>query len=246
MKKNIRLIIKSLCTVLMLTLLAGCTTSTTDIDLAAIVSATPDPNAKVEDPKPFLDDYIAKLNAYIFGACYAMLSPDAQENISLIDYMERHENIYDGIELENLSISYGELKLEAGKRYLQSATLTYVSPLVGTFSQDVVFNMDYSENDRTFYLNWKQNNIFTELTSAMEVRVRTLRPQRGEILDSEHNAYAINSYAETIHVQPSKIVDFDYTVKALASMLGMTTGEIEEKLTSTESFVILLQVIFST
>ena len=149
MKKNIRLIIKSLCTVLILTLLAGCTTSTTDIDLAAIVSATPDPNAKVEDPKPFLDDYIAKLNAYNFGACYAMLSPDAQENISLIDYMERHENIYDGIELENLSISYGELKLEAGKRYLQSATLTYVSPLVGTFSQDVVFNMDYSELERS-------------------------------------------------------------------------------------------------
>ena len=223
---------KLLVMMLLTALLAGCATSTTDIDLAAIVSATPDPNEPVQDPRPFLNDYIEKQNAYNFGACYAMLSPDAQENISLIDYMERHQNIYDGIELEMLSIEYGELNIEAGKRYLQNATLSYVSPLVGTFTQDVTFNMDYSDNDQTFYLNWKQNNIFSDLTSSMVVRVRTLRPQRGEILDSGHNAYAINSYAETVYVQPSLIEDRDYTVKALASILYMTTGEIEEKLTS--------------
>ena len=228
-----RYILKLLALIMLSCMLAGCATSTTDIDLAAIVSATPDPNEPIEDPQPFLNDYIEKLNAYNFGACYAMLSPDAQENISMIDYMERHQNIYDGIELENLSIDYGELKVEAGKRYLQQATLTYVSPLVGTFTQDVTFNMDYSVNDQTFYLNWKQNNIFTDLTSAMQVRVRTLRPQRGEILDSQHNAYAVNSYAETVYVQPSLIEDYDYTVKALASILSMTTTEIEEALTST-------------
>lgn len=218
--------------ILLTALLAGCATSTTDIDLAAIVSATPDPNEPVEDPRPFLDDYIEKQNTYNFGACYAMLSPDAQENISLIDYMERHQNIYDGIELEALSITYGEMRLEAGKRYLQDATLTYVSPLVGTFTQDVTFSMDYSENDKAFYLNWKQNNIFTDLTSSMVVRVRTLRPQRGEILDSQHNAYAVNSYAETVYAQPSLIEDYNYTVKALSSILNMTTAEIEDKLTS--------------
>ena len=96
----------------------------------------------------------------------------------------------------------------------------------------MVFSLDYSDNDSTFYLNWTPAMIFTDLTSSTEVKLRTLRPARGEILDSEHNAYAINSYAESVYVQPSKIEDTSYTVTALASILGMTTVDVEKGLSS--------------
>ena len=96
----------------------------------------------------------------------------------------------------------------------------------------MVFSLDYSDNDSTFYLNWTPAMIFTDLTSSTEVKLRTLRPARGEILDSEHNAYAINSYAESVYVQPSKIEDTSYTVTALASILGMTTVDVEKALSS--------------
>ncbi len=230
-----RLLLRVFALLLALLMLPSCTVSTTDIDLKAMVSATPDPDEPVQDPKPFLDDYIAKLNAYNFGACYAMLSSDARENIELIQYMERHQNIYDAIELESLTISYGEMRVEAGKRYYQDATLTYVSPLVGTFSQDVTFNMDYSEDGKAFYLNWKNNMIFTDLTSSMVVRLRTLRPQRGEILDSQHNAYAVNSYAETVYVQPSLFEHTTHNLQALSALLSLSIKDIEEKLASTSA-----------
>lgn len=226
-----RRIIRWITLLLALCLMAGCSTSTTDIDLKKLVSSetvlTPE-----QDPKPFLNEYIKLLNQYDFGSCYSKLAPDTQKAISLIDFTQRHQNIYDAIELKTLSIRYGTLTMEAGKRYLQEATLTYDSPLLGSFTQDVVFSMDYSENDQTFYLNWTPANIFTELTSSTEVRLRTLKPSRGEILDSSHNAYAVNSYAESVYVQPSMIEDYNYTVTALASILSMTTQDVEAKLNS--------------
>ena len=229
MRKIIRTLILAL---MLLSLLAGCGTSTRDIDLSKVVSATADPNEPRQDPKPFLDNYVQLLNAYNFGACYALLAPDTQEAITLVDFTQRYQNIFDGIDFQGLTISYGDLTVEAGKRYLQSATLTYSSALLDEFTQDVVFSLDYSDNDSTFYLNWTPAMIFTDLTSSTEVKLRTLRPARGEILDSEHNAYAINSYAESVYVQPSKIEDSSYTVTALASILGMTTVDVEKVLSS--------------
>ena len=229
MRKIIRTLILAL---MLLSLLAGCGTSTRDIDLSKVVSATADPNEPRQDPKPFLDNYVQLLNAYNFGACYALLAPDTQEAITLVDFTQRYQNIFDGIDFQGLTISYGDLTVEAGKRYLQSATLTYSSALLDEFTQDVVFSLDYSDNDSTFYLNWTSAMIFTDLTSSTEVKLRTLRPARGEILDSEHNAYAINSYAESVYVQPSKIEDTSYTVTALASILGMTTVDVEKVLSS--------------
>lgn len=229
MRKIIRTLILAL---MLLSLLAGCGTSTRDIDLSKVVSATADPNEPRQDPKPFLDNYVQLLNAYNFGACYALLAPDTQEAITLVDFTQRYQNIFDGIDFQGLTISYGDLTVEAGKRYLQSATLTYSSALLDEFTQDVVFSLDYSDNDSTFYLNWTPAMIFTDLTSSTEVKLRTLRPARGEILDSEHNAYAINSYAESVYVQPSKLEDTSYTVTALASILGMTTVDVEKVLSS--------------
>ena len=229
MRKIIRTLILA---VMLLSLLAGCGTSTRDIDLSKVVSATADPNEPRQDPKPFLDNYVQLLNAYNFGACYALLAPDTQEAITLVDFTQRYQNIFDGIDFQGLTISYGDLTVEAGKRYLQSATLTYSSALLDEFTQDVVFSLDYSDNDSTFYLNWTPAMIFTDLTSSTEVKLRTLRPARGEILDSEHNAYAINSYAESVYVQPSKLEDTSYTVTALASILGMTTVDVEKVLSS--------------
>lgn len=229
MRKIIRTLILAL---MLLSLLAGCGTSTRDIDLSKVVSATADPNEPRQDPKPFLDNYVQLLNAYNFGACYVLLAPDTQKAITLVDFTQRYQNIFDGIDFQGLTISYGDLTVEAGKRYLQSATLTYSSALLDEFTQDVVFSLDYSDNDSTFYLNWTPAMIFTDLTSSTEVKLRTLRPARGEILDSEHNAYAINSYAESVYVQPSKIEDASYTVTALASILGMTTVDVEKALSS--------------
>lgn len=228
--KRITYLLRYTALLLLLCLLTGCAVSTTTIDLTKLDAATP--AQPEQDPKPFLNEYVKKLNAYDFGSCYSMLAPDTQEAISLVDYTQRHQNIYDAMELTELRIAYGNLTMEAGKRYLQEATLTYVSPLLGEFTQDVVFSMDYSENDGTFYMNWKPSMIFTDLTSSTEVRLRTLRPARGEILDSQHNAYAINSYAESVYVQPSRIEDYSYTVQALASILSMTTTDVEKKLTS--------------
>ena len=219
---------KFLLLLLSLCLLAGCGTSTREIDLQAVAAAAQETSEPTEDPRPFLDEFIALLNANDFGSCYAMLAPGTQEAVTLVNFSERYENIFSAIELTKLSVEYGSLTMDAGQRYTQEATLLYDSPILGTFAQDVSFVLDYSEETGTFVLNWTPAMIFEGLTSSNVVRLRTLEADRGEILDSAHNAYAVNAYAESVYVQPSLIEDEAYTIAALASVLGMDAADVEK------------------
>ena len=117
--KKLSYLLRYTALLLTLCLLAGCAVSTTTIDLTKLDAATP--AQPEQDPKPFLNEYVRKLNAYDFGSCYSMLAPDTQEAISLVDYTQRHQNIFDAMELTELRIAYGSLTMEAGKRYLQEA-----------------------------------------------------------------------------------------------------------------------------
>ncbi len=90
---------KFLLLLLSLCLLAGCGTSTREIDLQAVAAAAQETSEPTEDPRPFLDEFIALLNANDFGSCYAMLAPGTQEAVTLVDFSERYENIFSAIEL---------------------------------------------------------------------------------------------------------------------------------------------------
>ena len=230
-----RRLTKLLLLLLSLCLLAGCGTSTREIDLKALAAARQAPGVATEDPLPFLNEFIDLLNRNDFGSCYAMLAPETQEAVSLVDFSERYENIFSALELTSLTAQYGALSVDSGGRYLQEATLTYDSPLLGAFTQEVVFSLDYSEERRTFLLNWTPAMIFADLRSSDVVRLRTLSPKRGEILDSGHNAYAINSYAESVYVQPSLVADEAYTVTALASVLSMDSEDVRDLLHSSNA-----------
>ena len=54
---------KFLLLLLSLCLLAGCGTSTREIDLQAVAAAAQETSEPTEDPRPFLDEFIALLNA---------------------------------------------------------------------------------------------------------------------------------------------------------------------------------------
>lgn len=108
---------KFLLLLLSLCLLAGCGTSTREIDLQAVAAAAQETSEPTEDPRPFLDEFIALLNANDFGSCYAMLAPGTQEAVTLVDFSERYENIFSAIELTKLSVEYGSLTMDAGQRY---------------------------------------------------------------------------------------------------------------------------------
>ena len=70
--KKTGLLLRYNAVLLMLCLLTGCGASTTTIDLNQLATPSAQPE---QDPKPFLNEYVQKLNAYDFGSCYSMLAP---------------------------------------------------------------------------------------------------------------------------------------------------------------------------
>ncbi len=231
MKRKLLLTIKIILSLLLILGLSGCATSISEIDLAALVKKN-EQQVEIFDPKPFLEDYFALLKVRDFGSCYTMLTEGTKEAISLVDFTERYDNIYNAIELTDINFAFGEARSSSSSVCNQEVTVTYSSAIFGDFTQDVVFKVYYLTDENVFRLSWTPSTIFTALTSNASVKLRSIRAKRGEILDSTHHTYAINSYAESVYVVPEEIEDMQYTVTALSKLLNMTEDEVEDVINS--------------
>ena len=230
MKRKLFLYIRLLLLLLLVLTLSGCATSISEIDLHELAQSS-DSQEQMPDPKPFLEDYFALLKVRNFGSCYTMLTEGTKEKISLIDFTQRYENIFNAMELTDMNFSFGNLKASSSMAN-QQVTITYTSAIFGEFTQDVTFKVYYLSDEKTFRLSWTPATIFADLTSSSTVKLRSLRAKRGEILDSTHHTYAINSYAESVYVIPSEIEDMAYTITALSNLLSMEEEKIEDIINS--------------
>ena len=161
-----------------------------------------------------------------YGNCYAMLSSNAQEKITQSDFALRHNTIFNTIALTSFKGSVGEITQTSQTKYEVKVTYEYALEGLGTLVQEVVFPMLY-EGENHIVIDWSPEILFNDLTWANTIMLRTLVPKRGEILDSKHNAYAINSYAETVYLRLSYAQDnLDAAIDGLSRLLEKPRQEV--------------------
>lgn len=215
--------------------LSGCSSAAPESFFGGVWQGVTDFFAQFEDappdPSAFLNEYIGHLMTNNFSSAYGMLASSTRGNITLKQYADRHENLFNAIELEDIRLSLGELSLQRDT-YTQEATITYVSPLLGDIAQEISFSLAYDEPTDRFSLYWKQANLLTELSSVDTIRFTTLYPKRGEILGADKTPYAINTYADSVLVRPSQIEDRDKAVAELSLLLDMKIEDILKALNS--------------
>lgn len=167
-----------------------------------------------------------------YSLCYACLDAASQEKITLSEFVSRYDAIYEAMELTELTYQLGAGKLE-GETYVYPCVLTYNTQSLGTFAQQITLTMTAQNQD--WAISWSPALILTDLDWDDEVRVQTLKQNRGEILDANGNAFAINTYALTVYVDLEEIGDYGACARQLAALLGMTEEEIQKTLNSTRA-----------
>lgn len=128
-------------------------------------------------PDTILVEYMMHIPKQEYEEMYAMIDLESSGYISKEDFLKRNSTIYEGIEMQNMSIKNVEY-VEEDKKVTY---LTSFDTVAGTISfENEAFFINGEEG---YKLVWDDSMIFPNLTSADKVRVSTTQAERGEILD---------------------------------------------------------------
>ena len=177
-------------------------------------------------PKELLTEYMSYIPERDYGAMYAMLSPEAAKGVSQEDFITRNKAIYEGIEVQDLTV---EIK-GYDRKNKTVAYETSMDTIAGkiSFENEAIFQ----RTDEGYGLIWSDSMIFPELSPDDKVRVSVTEAERGEILDRNGQVLAGKGIASSVGVIPGKLEDKDNAIQEIAMLLGIEQEEIKEKLSA--------------
>lgn len=190
---------------------------------------------KAETPKNSFDGYISEWQKNDFAAMYKKLSSEAKKNITEKDFVDRYKSIYEGINVNKLSVkpSYPE-KFSADKdnkvHFPYKVTMDSVAGPI-EFTSEVTLVQEKDGKTKQWNIIWNEKMIFPQLEAGDKVRYERegFRAKRGEIKDRNGKGLAINGV--TIGVDTGKIQgDKAAFEKQVADILGAVPEQIHKQI----------------
>ena len=179
-----------------------------------------------KSPDTILVEYMMHIPKQEYEEMYAMIDLESSGYISKEDFLKRNSTIYEGIEMQNMSIKNVEY-VEKDKKVTY---LTSFDTVAGTisFENEALFLKD----EEGYKLVWDDSMIFPNLTSTDKVRVSTTQAERGEILDRNGRVLAGKGTASSVGIVPGKLENREEAIAQIAELLGTTPEAIEKKLSA--------------
>lgn len=183
------------------------------------------------NPKELLVEYFSYLSNKDYEKMYDYLTEESKSTISKEDFVNRNKNIYNGIEASDIKVDINQVN-EINNDKTQITYTTYMNTLAGkiNFSNTVDF---LKNKEKKYYLNWSSKVIYPELESTDKVRVATVEPQRGQILDRNNNVLAGKGVASSIGVVPGKMNENrEEDINKISQILNISVEQINTELSA--------------
>lgn len=183
------------------------------------------------NPKELIVEYFSYLSNKDYEKMYDYLTEDSKSTISKEDFVNRNKNIYNGIEASDIKVDINQVN-EINNDKTQITYTTYMNTLAGkiNFSNTVDF---IKNKEKKYYLNWSSKVIYPELESTDKVRVATVEPKRGQILDRNNNVLAGKGVASSIGVVPGKMNENrEEDINKISQILNIPVEQINTELSA--------------
>lgn len=181
-------------------------------------------------PQDAAEQYFSLLNEGKYEEMYQLLSEDSKSGISQEDFVERNQNIYEGIEAKNIQITVqGEPGYKEGNK---KAVISY-STAMDTLADEITFDnkMNFMKEGKEYRIVWDSTLIFPSLQDGYKVQINTQTAKRGAILDRNGQMLAGQGTVSEVGIVPGKLGEQkEESVKKIAEILGMSEDSINEKL----------------
>ena len=198
---------KRLTILILLSILASaCSILNTSSPTSEITPNLPDPGVTtIPAPDPntaahiFLDAW--KRNDY--PVMYGMLTPLAQDGLSLEAFVDRYEEIHRTAALTGIDTQIiSSLVMNPGKAEVRFRTVLH-SVVIGDISREN--RMDLRREDGDWHVAWTEALILPELTGGNGLRLDQYTPTRANIYDRNGNALAAQKDAVALWIVPNQI-----------------------------------------
>ncbi|WLD93117.1 penicillin-binding transpeptidase domain-containing protein [Alkalihalobacillus sp. AL-G] len=192
-----------------------------------------------EQPKPetTFKDYMDAWEKQDFDQMYSLLSKDSQQQIDKEKFVERYTQIYEGIEMSNLSIAY---KLpEEDKEYKEEDIVSFefgvkmdtlAGPLEINHESKLIFEKTDEETSR-WAMTWSPSMIFPGMKEGDTISADTIAPERGEMFDVNGVGLAINGEVIEVGLVPEWMqADREQMKQELSQLIDLPVEEINAAL----------------
>lgn len=186
--------------------------------------------ASGKKPDALFQEYVECLSKADYKAMYGMLDEQSHFNISEEDFINRHKNIYEGIEASGITAQISQVEEKDGEAAVSySMSLSSIAGEI-SFNNQVKFR---KEKKKGYEMVWDDSVIFPELGPTDKVRVSTDKAQRGSVFDRNGLLLAGKGTASSVGLVPGKMSgDPEGDLENLGNLLGMSADAIRKKLSA--------------
>ncbi|UOR13040.1 penicillin-binding transpeptidase domain-containing protein [Halobacillus amylolyticus] len=204
------------------------------------------------NPETTFKNYMKAWENQEYEKMYQLLGESSQKQITKDKFVERYQSIYQGIQMDKLSITYNlpdeETEYEKGDTPSFDFDVS-METLAGPIEFSHQANLTFEENDesKAWVMYWDPSMIFAGMEQGDIISAQVIKPERGEIFDVNGQGLAVNGTVISVGLVPDWMEDDREQVKEkLAELLNLSVELIDEKLNQSwvqaTSFVPLVSI----
>ena len=182
-------------------------------------------------PEEVWQQYISNINQQKYEEMYEMITEESKSQISKEDFIARNKNIYEGIDMADMTIEITNVEEENS----DTRKISYNSKM-STGSGDVEFSNTVKlikDKEKGYTIKWSSNLIFPQLNNTDKVRIKTIKAERGTIVDKNGILLAGKGAVSSVGIVPGKLGENkEAGIKQMATLLGISEESINKSLSA--------------
>lgn len=184
---------------------------------------------KGEDAETVFNKYISYINDKKYEEMYNLITEDIKKEISKEDFIKRNSNIYEGIDMSDMKVNITNIN-KSDKSKINISYNMAMNTIAGNISFDNNVLL-IRNNDNNYKIQWSSNIILPDLENDDKVVVKTLKAERGNILDRNDKILAGKGTVSSIGLVPGKMGDNkEQNIAKISELLGVSVESITKSL----------------
>ena len=193
-------------------------------------------NKNVPTPDERLSKFINLWQDQKFSEMYGYLSKEAKQSITKKDFVSRYEKLYSDLEINDIKVSYKKPSDKEDFKKKDKASISFSASMNSAageiaFDKDAALVKEEKDKKENWYLNWDTTYIFSDLEKDDKVSIKTIKAERGDIVDKKEKPLATNGTIYEVGLVPEQMGDDkNAAIEQVAKLLDIKQETVEKAL----------------
>ena len=193
-------------------------------------------NKNVPTPDERLSKFINLWQDQKFSEMYGYLSKEAKQSITKKDFVSRYEKLYSDLEINDIKVSYKKPSDKEDFKKKDKASISFSASMNSAageiaFDKDAALVKEEKDKKENWYLNWDTTYIFSDLEKDDKVSIKTIKAERGDIVDKKEKPLATNGTIYEVGLVPEQMGDDkNAAIEQVAKLLDIQQETVEKAL----------------